>query len=108
MYYCLPHRINQDSHHTFLSDSALSKDLFPEDYHCLGDNENRPAKWLSVEALVERKFSLASDIWAFGVLLWELMTRAEQPYAEIDAFEMPGALRAGLRLLQPANCPDKL
>lgn len=44
-----------------LTDNSLSRDLFPADYHCLGDNENRPVKWLALEALVERRFSLASD-----------------------------------------------
>ena len=44
-----------------LTDNSLSRDLFPGDYHCLGDNENRPVKWLALEALVERRFSLASD-----------------------------------------------
>jgi len=45
-----------------ISDSALSRDVFPNDYHCLGDNENRPVKWLAYEALVTRNFSTASDM----------------------------------------------
>ena len=45
-----------------ISDSALSRDIFPHDYHCLGDNENRPVKWLAFEALVARNFSTASDM----------------------------------------------
>lgn len=43
-------------------DNALSRDLFPQDYNCLGDNENRPVKWLSVEAILEKKFTPASDV----------------------------------------------
>jgi RYK receptor-like tyrosine kinase len=46
--------------------------------------------------------------WAFGVLLWELATLAQQPYAEIDPFEMADYLREGYRLAQPVNCPDEL
>ena len=45
-----------------LTDTALSRDLFPNDYHCLGDNENRPVKWLSIEALLDRRFSVASEV----------------------------------------------
>ena len=45
-----------------LTDNALSRDLFPNDYHCLGDNENRPVKWLALDALLERRFSTASDV----------------------------------------------
>ena len=41
---------------------ALSRDFFPNDYHCLGDNENRPIKWMAIESLTRREFSTASDI----------------------------------------------
>ena len=44
-----------------VTDNALSRDLFPRDYDCLGDNENRPVKWLAIEALVDRQYSPASD-----------------------------------------------
>ena len=45
-----------------VTDNALARDLFPSDYHCLGDNENRPIKWLALESLTERRFSPASDV----------------------------------------------
>ena len=45
-----------------LCDSALSRDLFPSDYHCLGDNENRPIKWMPMEAIGQKKHSRASDV----------------------------------------------
>lgn len=46
--------------------------------------------------------------WSFGVLLWELTTLAQQPYVEIDPFEIAAYLRDGYRLAQPVNCPDEL
>lgn len=91
-----------------ISDTALSRDLFSSDYHCLGDNENRPIKWLAIEALLLKQFSEASDVWSFGVTLWELMTLGLQPYLEVDPFEMSAYLQEGYRLYQPINCPDKL
>lgn len=97
-----------DRLHVQITDNALSRDLFPADYHCLGDNENRPVKWMAIESLLHNTFSPASDVWAFGVLLWELTTLAQQPYAEIDPFEMAAYLRDGFRLVQPVNCPDEL
>ncbi|XP_064614923.1 tyrosine-protein kinase RYK-like isoform X2 [Liolophura sinensis] len=98
-----------DQHLTVrLMDNALSRDLFPQDYNCLGDNENRPVKWLSVEAILEKKFTPASDVWAFGVTLWELMTIGQQPYSEIDPFEITSYLQQGYRAAQPINCPDEL
>ena len=46
--------------------------------------------------------------WIFGVFTWELMTSAQQPYSEVDPFEMAAYLRDGYRLTQPHNCPDDL
>ncbi|XP_076311282.1 tyrosine-protein kinase RYK-like isoform X2 [Tachypleus tridentatus] len=97
-----------DKLHVKITDNALSRDLFPNDYHCLGDNENRPVKWLALESLLKKEFSTASDVWSFGVTLWELMTLGHQPYVEIDPFEMGASLRDGYRLSQPINCPDEL
>lgn len=45
-----------------LADCALSRDLYPGDYHCLGDNHNRPIKWLALESLTHKVFSPASDV----------------------------------------------
>lgn len=91
-----------------LADSSLARDLFPEDYSCLGDSENRPIKWLALETLQKKSFSEASDTWAFGVLMWELCTLARQPYQEIVNDDMEQFLSEGYRLAQPVNCPDEL
>ncbi|XP_042903004.1 tyrosine-protein kinase RYK isoform X2 [Parasteatoda tepidariorum] len=91
-----------------LADNALARDLFPNDYHCLCDSENRPIKWLAVESIVRNEFSFETDVWSFGVTLWELVTLGHQPYASVDAFEMFSTLMDGYRLNQPKNCPDDL
>nr|XP_033813760.1 tyrosine-protein kinase RYK isoform X2 [Geotrypetes seraphini] len=91
-----------------ITDNALSRDLFPMDYHCLGDNENRPVRWMALESLVNNEFSSAGDVWAFGVALWELMTLGQTPYVDIDPFEMAAYLKDGYRIAQPINCPDEL
>lgn len=91
-----------------MGDSALSRDLFPNDYYCLGDNENRPVKWMAFETLKKKLTVSGSDCWSFGVLLWELITLAAMPYEEVDCFELEGFLRDGYRLEHPVNCPDEL
>ncbi|KAJ8670077.1 hypothetical protein QAD02_001336 [Eretmocerus hayati] len=93
---------------TRLADAALSRDLFPQDYHCLGDNENRAIGWMALETLQHGQYSTASDAWSFGVFLWELATMGQQPYAEVDPFELMVFLRDGYRLSQPRPCPDEL
>uniref|UniRef100_A0AAZ3Q3F0 receptor protein-tyrosine kinase n=1 Tax=Oncorhynchus tshawytscha TaxID=74940 RepID=A0AAZ3Q3F0_ONCTS len=97
-----------DSMQVKICDNALSRDLFPMDYHCLGDNENRPVRWMALESLLNHDFSSASDVWAFGVTLWELMTLGQTPYVDIDPFEMAAYLKDGYRIAQPINCPDEL
>lgn len=100
--------IDSTSNVVRLGDSALSRDLFPEDYSCLGDNDNRPIKWLALESLQKKLSLFSSDCWSFGVLLWELVTLAEMPYEEVDCIELEAFLRDGFRLEQPVNCPDEL
>ncbi|KAL2090411.1 hypothetical protein ACEWY4_015099 [Coilia grayii] len=97
-----------DSMQVKITDNALARDLFPMDYHCLGDNENRPVRWMALESLLNNDFSSASDVWAFGVSLWELMTLGQTPYVDIDPFEMAAYLKDGYRIAQPINCPDEL
>ncbi|XP_044765971.1 tyrosine-protein kinase Dnt-like [Coccinella septempunctata] len=91
-----------------ITDTALSRDFFPNDYFCLDDSESRPVKWLALESLIYKQHSTASDVWSFGVLLWELTTLANQPYPEIDPLDMSNHLRNGYRLFQPVGCPDEL
>jgi len=91
-----------------ITDNALARDFFPGDYHCLGDNENRPVRWMAVESLEFNVYTPASIVWSYGVFLWELTTLAQTPYANVDPFEMLRYLKAGFRLPQPPNCPDDL
>jgi len=91
-----------------LCDPALSKDLFPGDYHCLGDNENRPVKWMAIESIASASFAPSSDVWSWAVTMWEVLTRAQQPFPDVDPFEMETYLMEGFRLHQPLNCPDQL
>lgn len=50
-----------DDFNVKVTDCALSRDLFPQDYCCLGDNENRPVKWMAVESLEHGRYTVASD-----------------------------------------------
>jgi RYK receptor-like tyrosine kinase len=49
----------------------------------LGDNENRPIKWMAIETLEKKFHTTASDVWSLGVLLWELATLAAMPFEVI-------------------------
>ncbi|KAF7645839.1 hypothetical protein LDENG_00197570 [Lucifuga dentata] len=67
-----------------------------------------PVKWMALESLQTHKFTTKSDVWSFGVLLWELMTRGAPPYSDVNSFDITVFLLQGRRLLQPEFCPDAL
>jgi serine/threonine protein kinase len=67
-----------------------------------------PVKWMSPEALNERKYSVFSDVWSFGVTLWEMWAR-EEPFAHLDATQAAIRIaRDNLTLQRPEDCPDEV
>ena len=65
-------------------------------------------KWNSIEAMDSRFFSEASDCWSYGVMAWEILTYGEFPYQGVPMEDVQSMVRAGLRLVQPQNCPDEV
>lgn len=69
----------------------------------------RPLKWLSPETLEHFKFSHASDVWAYGVTLWEIFSLGEEPYGDItDVDDYLDILYSNQRLPKPFLCPEKV
>jgi len=74
-----------------------------------GGEEGLPLAWLSPETIEERIWSEKSDVWAFGVTLWELLAEGCVPYADVDGEEAVGkAIANGDRLACPVNCPTQI
>ncbi|XP_034782303.1 hepatocyte growth factor receptor-like isoform X2 [Acipenser ruthenus] len=93
-----------------VADFGLARDVYDKEYYSV-HNKNGvklPVKWMALESLQIHKFTTKSDVWSFGVLLWELMTRGAPPYSDVNSFEMTVFLLQGRRLLQPEFCPDSL
>ncbi|XP_055348659.1 fibroblast growth factor receptor-like [Paramacrobiotus metropolitanus] len=71
-----------------------------------------PVEWMALESLLSGDFSMASDVWSFGVVLWEIYTWCEMPYKEVmektDVVKLISYLQNGNRLQQPPPCPDHL
>ncbi|XP_028415331.1 fibroblast growth factor receptor 1-like [Dendronephthya gigantea] len=67
-----------------------------------------PYRWLAIEAIQERSYSIASDVWAFGVVLWEICTLGEIPYPEVPVGELRNFLLNGKRLEKVENCTDDI
>jgi serine/threonine protein kinase len=67
----------------------------------LARTDHNPARWMSLEALSDAKFSHKSDVFAFGVLLWEILSFARTPWGAFGVADMVAALLSGQRLLPP-------
>ncbi|CAH1099078.1 unnamed protein product [Psylliodes chrysocephalus] len=67
-----------------------------------------PIKWTAPEGLAYNKFSTKSDVWAFGILLWEIATYGMSPYPGVDLTDVYHMLEKGYRMECPPGCPPKI
>jgi serine/threonine protein kinase len=67
-----------------------------------------PLKWMAPEAIREAKYTIKSDVWAFGVLCYEVASLGMTPYGALSGQELMLELERGYRLPQPAACPSDL
>ncbi|OWK01432.1 hypothetical protein Celaphus_00018835 [Cervus elaphus hippelaphus] len=64
-----------------------------------------PVKWTAPEAIRTNKFSIKSDVWSFGILLYEIITYGKMPYSGMTGAQVIQMLGQNYRLPQPSNCP---
>ncbi|XP_011761815.1 ephrin type-A receptor 10 isoform X2 [Macaca nemestrina] len=67
-----------------------------------------PALWAAPETLQFGHFSSASDVWSFGIVMWEVMAFGERPYWDMSGQDVIKAVEDGFRLPPPRNCPTPL
>ena len=92
-----------------LSDFGLAVEKHTnEDFYSLGAKRKFSIKWTAPEAAMYYKFSIKSDVWSFGILLWETITYGHFPYPDMTNTEVLNSLEKGYRLPRPVSCPDRL
>uniref|UniRef100_A0A3Q4HAR2 receptor protein-tyrosine kinase n=1 Tax=Neolamprologus brichardi TaxID=32507 RepID=A0A3Q4HAR2_NEOBR len=91
-----------------VADFGLSKKIYSGDYYRQGRIAKMPVKWIALESLADRVFTVKSDVWAFGVTMWEIATRGMTPYPGVQNHEIYDYLVEGHRLKQPPDCLDEL
>ncbi|XP_077486498.1 uncharacterized protein LOC144097734 [Amblyomma americanum] len=91
-----------------VADFGLSRDIYEKDYYSSDNKTKLPVKWMAPESLEKGIYSYKSDVWSYGVLLWELITRGVTPYPDVDHFEIVDFLKQGRRMQRPDFCPREL
>uniref|UniRef100_A0A8C1B0H6 receptor protein-tyrosine kinase n=1 Tax=Cyprinus carpio carpio TaxID=630221 RepID=A0A8C1B0H6_CYPCA len=67
-----------------------------------------PIRWTAPEAIAYRKFTSASDVWSYGIVMWEVMSYGERPYWEMSNQDVIKAVEENYRLPGPMDCPTAL
>ena len=103
-----------------LADVGMSRALVTSSYYRKAARSKVPARWLAIEAMLDRLYTPASDVWSFGVLCWEVRPRAghvllrhrvqvfalgAEPYGDMTNEQAVRAVLQGLRLSCPSVCP---
>uniref|UniRef100_A0A3P9AF55 receptor protein-tyrosine kinase n=1 Tax=Esox lucius TaxID=8010 RepID=A0A3P9AF55_ESOLU len=91
-----------------VADFGLSKKIYNGDYYRQGRISKMPVKWIAIESLADRVYTTKSDVWSFGVTMWEIATRGQTPYPGVENSEIYDYLRQGNRLKQPPGCLDTI
>uniref|UniRef100_A0A671XJI3 receptor protein-tyrosine kinase n=1 Tax=Sparus aurata TaxID=8175 RepID=A0A671XJI3_SPAAU len=90
--------------HVKITDFGLAKLLNADEKEYHADGGKVPIKWMALESILNRTYTHQSDVWSYGVTVWELMTFGTKPYDGIPASEIARVLEKGERLPQPPIC----
>ncbi|KAM6157288.1 proto-oncogene tyrosine-protein kinase receptor Ret isoform 9-T9 [Erethizon dorsatum] len=91
-----------------ISDFGLSRDVYEEDSYVKRSKGRIPVKWMAIESLFDHIYTTQSDVWSFGVLLWEIVTLGGNPYPGIPPERLFNLLKTGHRMDRPDNCSEEM
>ncbi|XP_078595043.1 uncharacterized protein LOC144872599 [Branchiostoma floridae x Branchiostoma japonicum] len=99
-----------------LADFGLARDVYATTQYVRcnrpGVDELLPLKWMALESIETGEYTCQSDVWSFGVLLWEIATLGKDPNydgrVQLSFLQMVGILRQGIRMKRPPGCPEDL
>ncbi|XP_074651853.1 insulin-like peptide receptor [Tubulanus polymorphus] len=91
-----------------IGDFGMTRDIYETDYYKKAGKGPLPVRWMSPESLRDGVFSSQSDVWSYGVVLWEMATLAAQPYQGLTNEQVLKYVIDGNLMKKPEGCPDKL
>ncbi|KAJ6655155.1 hypothetical protein lerEdw1_005633 [Lerista edwardsae] len=99
--------VNQ--HYAKISDFGLSKALAADDSYYMAKTTGKwPLKWYAPECILFRKFSSKSDVWSYGVTMWEAFSYGQKPYKKMKGPEVMTFIEEGKRMDCPPKCPPEM
>ncbi|XP_051285550.1 tyrosine-protein kinase receptor TYRO3 isoform X2 [Dicentrarchus labrax] len=91
-----------------VADFGLSKKIYSSNYYRQKVAIRVPIKWMAMESLSESVYTAKSDVWSFGVTMWEIVSRGRTPYPGVHNHELLDLLLSGHRLKPPEDCDQEL
>ncbi|XP_075898979.1 NT-3 growth factor receptor-like [Nelusetta ayraudi] len=91
-----------------IGDFGMSRDIYSTDYYRVGGHTMLPIRWMPPESIMYRKFTTESDVWSFGVILWEIFTYGKQPWFQLANNEVIECITQGKVLERPRLCPKEV
>lgn len=89
-----------------VGDFGMTRDIYETDYYRKTDKGLLPIRWMAPESLKDGLFTTQSDVWSYGVVLWEIVTLGEQPYQGASNEQVfREVVNDRLKLEVPSNCP---
>ncbi|XP_011300657.1 insulin-like receptor [Fopius arisanus] len=91
-----------------IGDFGMTRDIYETDYYRKGTKGLLPVRWMAPESLKDGVFTSSSDVWSYGIVLWEMVTLASQPYQGLSNDQVLRYVIDGGVMERPENCPDSL
>jgi len=91
-----------------VSDFGLARDIYESGAYETTSGGKLPVRWMALESLQDYSYTTESDVWSFGVVLWEIETGGQVPYAALGGQEIVETLIRGERLPKPEGCSDQI
>ncbi|XP_038064851.1 muscle, skeletal receptor tyrosine protein kinase-like [Patiria miniata] len=91
-----------------VSDFGLAREVAEKSQYEMQSQGKVPVRWMAPESLLSNMYTSKSDVWSFGVLLWELVTLGSHPYPGMSSQEVINELKKGYRLPKPEHCGDDM
>jgi len=91
-----------------ISDFGLSRAVYESGYYFKQTKGRLPLKWMAPEAIIEGLCTSQTDVWSFGILIWELITLGGSPYPGVPIASLVELLKSGYRMPRPDHCSQQM